>query len=81
MFPRLVRDLRIFDIVSIYAGHDHSGAIDREGRVFTWGLNRGVQLGHGDDNCDLSPFPKQVASCVILRAFIGVHLIRYFLGI
>lgn len=68
MYPRLVRDLRIFDVASIYAGHDHSGAIDKEGRVFTWGLGRGAQLGQGDDKCEVSPRPNQVETNHFLNA-------------
>ncbi|GMH42814.1 hypothetical protein BSKO_10733 [Bryopsis sp. KO-2023] len=46
-FPRMIRDLRAYNVEKVYAGHDHSGAIDVEGRVFMWGLGRAWQLGLG----------------------------------
>ncbi|GMH46169.1 hypothetical protein BSKO_14137 [Bryopsis sp. KO-2023] len=46
-FPRMIRDLRAYNVENVYAGHDHSGPIDVEGRVFMWGLGRAWQLGLG----------------------------------
>ena len=37
-------------IISISAGGDHTVAIDEEGKVYTWGYNRGGQLGDGTTN-------------------------------
>lgn len=42
-------------IVFISAGDYHMAALTREGDLFTWGLNRFGQLGHGDANDKLFP--------------------------
>jgi alpha-tubulin suppressor-like RCC1 family protein len=47
------------DIVAIAAGGSHSLALDREGRVWSWGANFAGQLGNGDAE-DSIPYARLV---------------------
>jgi alpha-tubulin suppressor-like RCC1 family protein len=44
---------------SVVAGSDHSLALSWDGRVYSWGLNRHGQLGHGDRHYRCSPAPVE----------------------
>jgi len=52
-------------VVSISAGHDHSGAVDWEGHLYVWGRGELGQLGLGDYRSHW--FPQ------VLRGFCVVH--------
>jgi len=41
------------DILQVAAGFDHSLALSRAGRIYSWGRNHLGQLGHSDSNLDL----------------------------
>jgi len=51
--PVAVQDLE--DVISIYAGRDHSTALTRDGNVFAWGSNGYGQLGDGTRRYRLTP--------------------------
>ena len=42
-------------IVEVACGWRHSGAIDEDGALYTWGWGRYGQLGHGDDGDQTTP--------------------------
>ena len=42
-------------VVGVSAGGYHSAAVTADGRVFSWGLGRDGQLGHGDTEDQLTP--------------------------
>lgn len=74
-YPRLIRELRIFQTNSVSAGHNFSGAIDVEGRVFLWGLGREFQLGLGPKPDNISPLPQQVSATGLPQAQRISHLL------
>lgn len=39
----------------ISCGHDHSVALSKDGRVYSWGAGEGGLLGHGDTESTHSP--------------------------
>ncbi|EUD68209.1 hypothetical protein C922_01227 [Plasmodium inui San Antonio 1] len=42
-------------IIYVCSGKSHSGCIDAENNVYTWGSGKYFKLGHGDENDVLSP--------------------------
>lgn len=68
MTPSVVEGILADEIVtssavkfkSIVLGDTHSGAIDREGNLYTWGWNRYGQLGNGTLNEQLVPAQIQL---------------------
>eukprot|EP01054_Gregarina_sp_Poly1_P006064 Gregarina_sp_Poly_1__6063@NODE_31_length_19375_cov_31_776984_g28_i0_p2_GENE_NODE_31_length_19375_cov_31_776984_g28_i0NODE_31_length_19375_cov_31_776984_g28_i0_p2_ORF_typecomplete_len683_score100_28RCC1/PF00415_18/0_027RCC1/PF00415_18/5_8e11RCC1/PF00415_18/1_5e08RCC1/PF00415_18/8_3e14RCC1/PF00415_18/1_9e17RCC1/PF00415_18/0_011RCC1/PF00415_18/2_6e12RCC1/PF00415_18/2e08RCC1/PF00415_18/2_2e08RCC1/PF00415_18/1_7e08RCC1/PF00415_18/3_1e16RCC1/PF00415_18/15RCC1_2/PF13540_6/0_0025RCC1_2/PF13540_6/2_3e06R len=53
--PEIVKELLSEMIVFVSAGDAHSAALDRNGRVYTWGQGIGGKLGHGDEADRLVP--------------------------
>ncbi|KJP88852.1 hypothetical protein AK88_01542 [Plasmodium fragile] len=54
--PQLVKTLhKRKRIIYVCSGKSHSGCIDAENNVYTWGNGKYFKLGHGDDNDVLSP--------------------------
>ncbi|GAB66981.1 guanidine nucleotide exchange factor, partial [Plasmodium cynomolgi strain B] len=54
--PQLVKTFqKRKKIIYVCSGKSHSGCIDAENNVYTWGSGRYFKLGHGDDNDVLSP--------------------------
>ena len=45
--PKRILSLARFSIVNIAAGENFSAAVDKQGKVWTWGQNNDGQLGHG----------------------------------
>ncbi|KMZ92736.1 guanidine nucleotide exchange factor [Plasmodium vivax Mauritania I] len=50
-------------IIYVCSGKSHSGCIDAEGNVYTWGNGKYFKLGHGDDNDVLSPKRVECICC------------------
>nr|XP_054770792.1 probable E3 ubiquitin-protein ligase HERC4 [Lytechinus pictus] len=48
--PRLIKSISDVGVVQIACGNDHSLALTRDGRLFSWGFNRRGQLGVGRGN-------------------------------
>eukprot|EP00392_Amoebophrya_sp_AT5.2_P011385 g11462.t1 len=46
--PRLIEQLRHVHVRSIVCGGHHSVALSDNGDVYSWGVNRSGELGHGD---------------------------------
>ena len=64
--PTPVAALEGVDVVQVSAGPTHVAAVDRAGRVYTWGAGSYGQLGHGDRRPRFSPR--------VVRALLGVNV-------
>ncbi|CAA9988755.1 guanidine nucleotide exchange factor, putative [Plasmodium knowlesi strain H] len=54
--PQLVKALQKKNrIIYVCSGESHSGCIDADNNVYTWGNGKYYKLGHGDDNDVWSP--------------------------
>lgn len=51
--PMPLETLANEDIVQISAGFDHSVALTKDGRIYSWGGNSNGQLGHADSFLDM----------------------------
>lgn len=62
-------------VVAVYAGAQHSAALTKRGKIYTWGRGDSGQLGHGGVARDDRPTPTQV-TCAALegRSVRGVAL-------
>ncbi|ETW63016.1 hypothetical protein PFMC_00997 [Plasmodium falciparum CAMP/Malaysia] len=57
--PQLIKGLRNKRILYVCAGTSHSGCIDSNYNVYTWGNGKFYKLGHGNDDIDIY-YPKLV---------------------
>ena len=64
--PTPVAALEGVDVVQVSAGPTHVAAVDRAGRVYTWGAGSYGQLGHGDRRPAFAPR--------LVRALLGVNI-------
>lgn len=64
--PTPVAALEGVDVVQVSAGPTHVAAVDRAGRVYTWGAGSYGQLGHGDRRPAFAPR--------VVRALLGVNV-------
>ncbi|KYO02282.1 guanidine nucleotide exchange factor [Plasmodium gaboni] len=55
--PQLIKGLRNKRILYVCAGTSHSGCIDSNYNVYTWGNGKFYKLGHGNDDIDIY-YPK-----------------------
>jgi hypothetical protein len=53
--PVSIPELKNRNIQRITLGGTHAAALDKAGRMYTWGLNEFGQLGHGDTKAHLRP--------------------------
>ncbi|CRG97861.1 guanidine nucleotide exchange factor, putative [Plasmodium gallinaceum] len=53
--PQLITKLKNKTIIYVCSGNSHSGCIDIDHNVYTWGNGKFYKLGHGDDNDILNP--------------------------
>ena len=70
--PTQVAALEGVDVVQVSAGPTHVAAVDRAGRVYTWGAGSYGQLGHGDRRPRFSPR--------VVRALLGVNVTSVAVG-
>jgi hypothetical protein len=64
--PTPVAALEGVDVVQVSAGPTHVAAVDRAGRVYTWGAGSYGQLGHGDRRPAFKPR--------LVKALLGVNI-------
>ena len=71
--PKVISALAGRDILSLYAGADTSGCIDRIGQLYLWGGNDSYNLGSGDQvrsslpvRCSSEAFPPEGVKSVSL---------------
>jgi alpha-tubulin suppressor-like RCC1 family protein len=71
--PKVISTFAGRDILSVYAGADSSGAIDRVGQLYLWGGNDSYNLGSGDQvrcslpvRCASEAFPPEGVKQVTL---------------
>lgn len=71
-YPRLVEALSGIDIVDVSCGEYHTAAVDREGKVYTWGWGGSFFQGAGGLS---HPTRANVATPQLVRSLVdlGVH--------
>ncbi len=57
------------NILKIYAGRDHTLALDSSGNIWSWGYNRYGQLGNGLSGLDSSDIPLHNSTATVIEEF------------
>jgi alpha-tubulin suppressor-like RCC1 family protein len=81
--PKVIATLSGRDVLSVYAGADTSGAIDRVGQLYLWGGNDSYNLGSGDQvrsslpvRCVSEAFPPEGVKSISLAKHHSMLLSR-----
>ena len=66
-FNRMIRGLGAVSVVQIACGDNHSMALTRGGKLFSWGDNQHGQLGHGNLDKIVQPQPIECLNSLPIR--------------
>jgi alpha-tubulin suppressor-like RCC1 family protein len=67
LVPIVVEALKHTNVVAVAAGGEHTIAVDRKGRVYTFGDGTHGQLGHGNMQRQVIPAPLEALVDVRVR--------------